>query len=203
MIQAAAAEVFAARGYDGASIDEIVRRAGVSAPVLYDHFASKADLYRCLLEGTRDEFFEVWRSNLATDEPEASQFARAVNAWAAYVETHPDASKIYFHETTGDPQIRAIHRDVQARMRIALAGIIGQRRAAPNVAGVAGAQVLEMAAEVIRAGLAGLAVWWGEHPDVPRERIVATAVDEIWNGLGRHRLRESWPETPAPDIDVE
>ena len=47
-------------------------------------------------------------------------------------------------------------------MRLALAGILGQRRAAPNVAGGAGAQDLEMAAEVIRAGLAGLAVWWSD-----------------------------------------
>ena len=61
--------MFAERGYDGASIDEIARRAGVSAPVVYDHFASKQDLYERLLERTRDELLEVWREHLFTDEP--------------------------------------------------------------------------------------------------------------------------------------
>ena len=42
-----------------------------------------------------------------------------------------------------------------------------------------------MSAEVLRAGLAGLAIWWQDHPDVPRERIVATAVNAVWIGLER------------------
>ena len=37
-----------------------------------------------------------------------------------------------------------------------------------------------MAAEVLRAGLTGLAVWWTEHPDVPKERVVATALRVFW-----------------------
>ena len=48
VIEQAATEVFAERGYLGASIDEIARRSGVSAPVVYDHFDSKIDLYRRL-----------------------------------------------------------------------------------------------------------------------------------------------------------
>ena len=50
VIEAAATEVFAERGYQAATIDEIARRSGVSAPVVYDHFESKADLHARLLE---------------------------------------------------------------------------------------------------------------------------------------------------------
>ncbi len=49
-----------------------------------------------------------------------------------------------------------------------------------------------MAAEVMRAGLTGLAIWWGEHPHVPRERIVATAVNAIWIGFERVRRGEAY-----------
>ena len=49
----------------GASIDEIARRSGVSPPVVYDHFASKQDLYMRLLERTRDELLEMWREHLS------------------------------------------------------------------------------------------------------------------------------------------
>ena len=48
-----------------------------------------------------------------------------------------------------------------------------------------------MAVELIRSGLTGLALWWHEHPDVPREQIVATAMNVLWWGLEQpHRERE-------------
>jgi hypothetical protein len=46
---------------------------------------------------------------------------------------------------------------------------------------------------VMRAGLAGLAIWWSDHPHVPRERIVATAVNVLWIGFERVRRGEAWP----------
>ena len=51
----AAEHEFAARGYHSTSMDEIAAAAGISKPVLYDHFSSKLDLYRQLTEGIRDE----------------------------------------------------------------------------------------------------------------------------------------------------
>jgi len=50
---------------------------------------------------------------------------------------------------------------------------------------------LEMAAEVLRSGLGGLAIWWRDHPEVPRERIVATAVNAVWIGFERARVGET------------
>src|SRR5258708_35589378 len=52
---AAARTVFSERGYAGAGIAEIVARAGVSAPVLYHHFAGKADLYLAVAADVYDE----------------------------------------------------------------------------------------------------------------------------------------------------
>jgi hypothetical protein len=49
-----------------------------------------------------------------------------------------------------------------------------------------------MAAELMRAGLAGLAIWWNDHPEVPREQIVATAINVLWIGLERVRRGEAW-----------
>ena len=49
-----------------------------------------------------------------------------------------------------------------------------------------------MAAEVMRSGLAGLTIWWSDHPGVPREQIVATAVNMLWIGLDRLRGGEAW-----------
>jgi AcrR family transcriptional regulator len=186
-----ATEVFAERGYDGASIDEIARRSGVSAPVVYDHFASKQDLYERLLERTRDELLAVWREHLFTDEPASVRIPRAIAAWAVYVETHLDASRMYFRDPTGVPAVQQFHRAIHAQGRTALGAIVGREEGAANIAGAADAESLEMAAEVMRAGLAGLALWWSEHPHVPRDRIVTTAVNVLWVGFERVRSRSS------------
>lgn len=192
VIERAAMEVFAERGYHGASMDEIARRSGVSPPVVYDHFASKLELHKRLLERSRDELLEMWRESLGGDEPAEERIARALGAWASYVETHPYAPRMLFHETTGDPEVQAIHSEVQAQSLAALGAILGREPGSERMAGSADALALEMAAEVIRAGLTGLAIWWNEHPEVPRERVVATAVNVLWIGFERVRRGEVW-----------
>jgi AcrR family transcriptional regulator len=187
VIERVATEVFAERGYHGASIDEIARRSGVSAPVVYDHFASKQDLYERLLVRTRDELLEMWREHLFSDEPAAVRIPRAFEAWAEYVETHPYASRMYFREATGVPEVQAFHSELHAQARAALGSILAREPGVERLAGSGDAEALEMAAEVIRSGLTGLAIWWGEHPHVPREQIVATAVNVLWVGFERAR----------------
>jgi AcrR family transcriptional regulator len=188
VIVATATQVFAERGYDGASIDEIARRAGVSAPVVYDHFASKQDLYERLLERTRDELLAVWREHLFTDQPASVRFPRAVAAWAVYVETHHEGTRMYFRDPTGVPAVRDFHRALHEQGRAALGVILGREEGSEHIAGSADAEALEMAAEVMRAGLGGLALWWAEHPHVPREQIVTTALNVLWVGFERVRL---------------
>jgi AcrR family transcriptional regulator len=189
VIERVATEVFAERGYEGASIDEIARGAGVSAPVVYDHFASKRDLYERLLVRTRDELLDMWREHLFSDAPAGLRIPQALEAWAAYVETHPYASRMYFREATGVPEVQAFHRELHAQARAALGAILGREPGADAVAGSRDPEALEMAAEAIRSGLTGLAIWWSEHPHVPRERIVATAVNVFWIGFERARER--------------
>ena len=191
VIERAATEVFAERGYQGASIDEIARRSGVSAPVVYDHFSSKLDLHRRLLERTRDELLEMWRSELSPDGPAEERIPRALDAWARYVESHPYAARMYFQEPTGEAAARAVHEQVRAPARAALAQILAREPGAENIAG-GGEQALEMAAEVMRAGLTGLAIWWIDHPEVPRGQIVETAVNALWIGFERVRSGERW-----------
>lgn len=188
LIEREATQVFAERGYAGASIDEIARRSGVSAPVVYDHFASKLALFVRLLERTRDELLAMWVETLAGEDPTQIRMSRAFDAWARYVERNRFAARMYFLEATGDPQARAAHREIQAQGRAALSAILGRQPGAQQVA--RDADGLEMAAETMRAGLAGLAIWWDEHPHVPRERIVETAMNVLWTGFERFQADE-------------
>jgi AcrR family transcriptional regulator len=188
-IEAEAAAVFAERGYHGATIDEICRRCGITPPVLYDHFPSKLALHKHLLEKTRDELLAMWREQLGGDESPQGRFARAIDAWAAYVQAHPYVPRLFLAEPTGDAEAEAVHHQVRAQSQAALGAILGETT---RWAGADDRAANEMAAEVMRSGLAGLAIWWSHHPDVPREQIVTTAVNMLWIGLDRLRGGEAW-----------
>lgn len=177
--------MFAERGYEGASIEEIARRSGVTPPVVYDHFANKLELFTRLLERTRDELLTMWVEQLGGADTTDARMRRAFDTWAQYVEENRFASRMYFQEATGNAQARAAHRAIQAQGRAALGAILGAEPNAERLAGGADPEALEMAAETIRAGLAGLAIWWDDHPHIPRERIVETAMNVLWTGFER------------------
>jgi AcrR family transcriptional regulator len=175
IVETAAVGVFAERGYRGASMEEIARRSKVSVPVVYDHFASKLELYKRLLERTRDELLEMWGEHLFGDGPGEDRIPRAIEAWATYVEANRDATRMYFRDADGDAAAEAAHKAIKDQGRLALAAVLGR------LVGPRDQDELEMAAEIMRAGLVGLALWWHEHPHVPREQIVAVSLDVMWS----------------------
>lgn len=198
VIVAAASELFAERGYRGTSVEEIARRSGVTPPVVYEHFSSKVELYRDLLERHFAELRGVWSQHLAGDDPLAERIARSCDAWFAYVEVHPFAGRVLFRDGAGDPEIEPVHREVAERSKAAVMQLFVAEPGAENVAGRNDAEGLEMAWVVLRGVLQGLAVWWSEHPAVARERVVATAMSSLWIGLERAHRGEVW-RPPAED----
>jgi AcrR family transcriptional regulator len=191
-IEDAATALFAERGYEGGAIDEIARRSGVTPPVLYDHFASKQDLYRRLLERHFAELRQVWRENFIGEDPPAQRVARSFDAWFAYIESHPFAGRMLFRDTTGDPKIEAMHLEVAASSRAAIMGLFAARPEVERVIGPEVEQGLEMAWIVMRGVLQGLAMWWYDHPGVSRERVVASAMNALWVGWERTQAGEAW-----------
>jgi AcrR family transcriptional regulator len=195
-IEAAATEVFSERGYRGASIEEIARRSGVTPPVLYDHFSSKQELYRGLLERHFAELREIWRQHFPGEEAPRERIARSFDAWFAYVESQPFAGRMLFRDTSGDPDVAAMHAAVAARSRDVVMQLFASEPGAAGITGSVSGEGLEMAWVVLRGVLQGLAIWWTDHPEVPRERVVATAMNALWMGFERVQGGEGW-EPPA------
>ncbi|MGI8921032.1 MAG: TetR/AcrR family transcriptional regulator [Solirubrobacteraceae bacterium] len=170
----AAMQVFAERGYHAASIAEIARCAGISKPVVYDHFASKADLHLQLLARERDRLLAL------TDA--AATLQSALEAFFAYVQGHPYAWRMLFRETTGDPAVARAHERVIAEAR---AGIARQIARGVALSGRGARLRSELLAEGVMGVTHGLALWWQGHPDVPRREIVRAATDLLVPGLAR------------------
>ena len=191
LIEQAAGELFADRGYAGTTIEAIAAASGVTAPVVYDHFASKLDLHRRLLERHYADLRAVWREQLLGDEPVTLAIPRAIDAWFAYVEDHPYAWRMLFRDTTGEPEVRAAHEEVIAHSREAITPLLLEQLGIGEITG-ASADGLDMAWVIMRGVLQGLALWWYEHQYVPRAHVVAAAMNGLWIGYERVVAGEPW-----------
>jgi AcrR family transcriptional regulator len=171
-IEDAAAELFAAKGYEAATVDDIVAKAEVSKPALYRFFESKKHLYLTLLERHRDELAAAALAELDPDADPRSWLPAMLDAWFVYVSSHP-FTRCMFRDTTADPDIEALRADLQARQRAADAALL--REFAADL----GESELEPLGEVIRSSLYGLALWWADHPDAARSTLVSAMVRVI------------------------
>lgn len=182
-ILTAAAAAFAARGYHATTMREIATAAGITKPVLYDHFASKQQLYLTLIESARDELTAGTAHAMQRDAPARVRIRTAIEGFFRYVEQHPAAAKVLFTPPEGEPEIVAAAQCVQTAATARLVALLTTERdllpAAPDRD-----RRLELFMEFIKVGLHGLAAWWAAHPDTPREALVAAVMDLTWNGLG-------------------
>ncbi|WP_426733826.1 TetR/AcrR family transcriptional regulator [Myxococcus faecalis] len=81
-------EVFAAKGYEPTSIEEVAQRAGVSKPIVYEHFGAKEGLYAAIMEREMDDLVARVSSSI-TDGSPRRRFEGAVLAFMAYVKDEP------------------------------------------------------------------------------------------------------------------
>jgi AcrR family transcriptional regulator len=180
LIVEAASRLFATRGYASTSLDEVAAEAGVTKPIVYRHFSSKKDLHLSLLAQHRDELLATLAEAMRAPGPLSERVPKAAEAWFGYVEAHPYAGAMLFRDTTGDAYVRRFYDEMQATARAAVAALI---EAEPGFD--VPAELVEPMAELTRAALAGLAIWWTANPSLSREAVVRVAVDGVWLGLER------------------
>jgi AcrR family transcriptional regulator len=176
LIVEAAGRLFGEHGYDVTRLDDVAAAAGVTKPVLYRHFDSKQALYLALLERHRDDLGTF--AGLLPVQGTAEERIRAVlDVWLDYVQTHAYAWKMLFRDTGGGPEIEAFRREVHARARAVLAGIIRMLRSEPIPR-----RELEPLAELMSMGMAALVLWWLEGSGVSRAAVL-DAMTRAWAGL--------------------
>jgi AcrR family transcriptional regulator len=176
-ILSAAVRAFAVDGYDNTSMDRIAALAGVTKPVLYDHYPSKQALFLTVLESIRDGLLAKGKLIAgASDDPE-QKFRRAIDAFLQFVEREPDAARVLLMVPRGDPVAAKLSRKVQVGASAGIASLL--------VASMPGSAPwrLHAAAEFLKEGLHAVAEWWLEHPGPPREDLVDVVTRLVWRGL--------------------
>jgi len=191
LIIEAARESFAEGGYHRTSLDAIAERAGVSKALLYEHFASKRELHAAMLEAHVHELIERINEALVDAEPGEERLRAGLEAFFDFIEERRGAAAIMLRNT-GDPDVaewlgrlrEAIGAQIVTLMTEEAEQLI---REDPELRGA-----LEMLAQQQIGAIQSLADWWGEHREVPKERVIATAMDFAWVGMERVSSGERW-----------
>src|SRR5207247_3126255 len=108
---AAAQEVFVAQGYHGAAMDDIAERAGVSKPVLYQHFPGKLELYLALIDAHTDALVATIRNALAATDDNQERVHAVLAAYFDFIDgatgSGPGAFRLIFETDLGnEPAVR-------------------------------------------------------------------------------------------------
>jgi len=174
----AAQEVFVSNGYHAAAMDEIADRAGVSKPVLYQHFPGKLELYLALLDQHADRLVDRVREALASTTDNKARVAASVSAYFDFVDGGDGAFRLVFEsDLRNDPAVR----ERVERMTQSCVDAIAE-----TIAHDTGYRAEE--AQLLSIGLSGLmevgARWWLSSPDrVPKERAVELLMGLAWRGI--------------------
>ncbi|GAA1208653.1 TetR/AcrR family transcriptional regulator [Prauserella alba] len=175
----AAQEVFAANGYHSAAMDDIAEQAGVSKPVLYQHFPGKLDLYIALLESHVDDLVRAVENALASTTDNKQRVQNAVGAFFDFVNGDAGAFRMVFEsDLRGEPDVqRAVDRatsatvDAIAKTIMSDAGLDAER------------------ARLLAVGLVGMSqvsarYWLDRGSDVSRDDAVRLTSTLAWRGIG-------------------
>jgi len=104
----AAQEVFVAQGYHAAAMDEIAERAGVSKPVLYQHFPGKLELYLALLDESVEELVGIVQEALSSTTDNKQRVPATFQAFFDFVSSSGEAFRLVFEsDLSNEPEVRA------------------------------------------------------------------------------------------------
>ena len=168
--------LFSRHGYHGASMEALADAAGVSKPVLYQHFPSKRHLYLALVTGALSGLQEHIREALEGTTDNKARVEGAIGAYFDFVED-PRFRLLFTTAELADDTVRGAFEQVTSGLAATVAGLIGQD-----------AGLSQRSAQFLATAVLGLAVdgarWWVEHPDVDKDEAVRLLTRLVWRGLG-------------------
>jgi len=173
-----AREVFVGSGYHAASMDEIALQAGVSKPVLYQHFPGKLELYLALLDESCASLVVAVDTALKSTQDNVERVDALIAAYFAFVDAPDGTFRLVFEsDLTQEGAVRALIDDVNIRCAVLVGSVIADET-----------ELDASSAELLGYGLIGLAqtaarAWLKAGALVPREQAQELAASLAWRGI--------------------
>ena len=174
----AARDIFVAQGYHSAAMDDIAERAGVSKPILYQHFPSKLDLYLALLERSSELLLAAVQDALLTTTDNKARVTATIQAYFDFVDNESGGFRLLFeNDLSNESAVRERLDRVNGQCAALIAEVIAEDT------GLSDDESL-----LIAAGLTGLAQtsarhWLREGGPLPKDAAAHIMAGLSWRGI--------------------
>jgi AcrR family transcriptional regulator len=170
--------LFAERGLDGTSIEEIAAQAGVSKPVVYEHFGGKEGLYAVVVDREVGRFLEM-ATRVLDGEDTMAKFEVAAVSLLRYIQDNADGFRILVRDSnpSGSGTFASLISDVASQVEYILGDVLKDRGYDPKLA--------PMYAQMLVGMVAFTGQWWLDARKPDLEEVAAHLVNLAWNGLSQ------------------
>jgi AcrR family transcriptional regulator len=169
--------LFAERGYDGTSIEEVAQRAGVSKPVVYEHFGGKEGLYAVVVDREISALLDGVTASL-TGNQYRPRVEAVTLALLTYIEERTDGYRVLIRDSPpalSPGAYSTLFNDAVSQVASILAGDFSRRGLDPELA--------PMYARALVGSVSMTAQWWLDAREPSKEVVAAHLVNLMWNGL--------------------
>ena len=169
--------LFAERGLDGTSIEEIAARADVSKPVVYEHFGGKEGLYAVVVDREVERFVAM-ATRLLGGEDTMEKFEVAAVGLLRYIQDNSDGFRILVRDSnpsSGSGTFASLISDIASQVEYILGDMLKERGYNPKLA--------PMYAQMLVGMVAFTGQWWLDARKPEIEEVAAHLVNLAWNGL--------------------
>jgi AcrR family transcriptional regulator len=173
-----ARSLFAEKGFDGASVEEIAHRANVSKPVVYEHFGGKEGVYAVVVDREMQYLLSRMTTALAEEAHPRLLLERAAFALLDYVEGSADGFRILVRASpvaSATGTFSSLLNDIASQVESILGVQFSSRGYDPKLAALYSQALVGMVA------LTGQ--WWLDVRKPRKEEVAAHLVNLSWNGL--------------------
>src|SRR5215469_9625914 len=186
----AAREVFVAQGYHAAAMDEIAERAGVSKPVLYQHFPGKLDLYLALLDSSAEELLEILTDALSSTTDNRQRVPATFRAFYDFVAGASGTFRLVFESDLSNENAVRMRLD---KAMSDCADLVSRFIAEDAGVGSADAHLLGMA--LVGMAQVSARYWLNTGQEIPKDAAEQLIARLAWRGIS------DWPLTAEPSGD--
>src|SRR6476620_961424 len=171
-------KLFADKGFEGTSVEEIAAKAGVSKPVVYEHFGGKEGLYAVVVDREIRTLVDGINVALRVETTSRGLLEAAALALLDYIEGSTDGFRILVRDSPAGQStgsFASLISDVATQVEHLLAAEFKSRKLDPKTA--------PLYAQMLVGMVALTGQWWLDSPKFKKVDVAAHLVNLAWNGL--------------------
>ena len=173
--------LFASKGFEAVSVEEIAAHAKVSKPIVYEHFGGKEGLYAVIVDREMRSMTTALTDALAQQDAHPRQIVeRAALALLTYIEQNAEGFQVLVRDSpTTDPSgsFNSLLGDISLRVEDLLTAAFKRQKLS--------AKGVPYYAQMLVGMTVFTGQYWADRPKVSKEQLAAYLVDLAWHGLSR------------------